>query len=87
VDLLSQAITAGNHVEIAKIAHMIRGSAGSYGYGSIADVAGHLEVIARSKSDLGLMIADCSELRALCAGVQMGVASFNKSRVSGGSQL
>lgn len=58
VAMVSDAFQNADFREIARLAHIIRGSAGSYGYAQVADVAGRIEVEANSTKDGSLLAHD-----------------------------
>jgi len=82
VSLLGESVRRGDFVEVGRLAHIIRGSSGSYGYESIAEVAGRIEVQAASSCDINTMARDVSELRALAEGVLRAVSSLPVRGVS-----
>ncbi|MES2262346.1 MAG: ATP-binding protein [Pseudomonadota bacterium] len=47
LDALQAALAAGQLEETARLAHMLKGSAGSFGYAGVSELAGGLEVAAR----------------------------------------
>ena len=80
--LLKASIAAGDFAEVVRLAHVIRGAAGSYGYGGIADVAGRIELQAGSIRDPFGIGRDAEELQRLAAGVLAGVASLPRGSIS-----
>lgn len=76
VAALRDALTAGDSIEACKIAHMIRGSAGSYGYPSIADVAGRVEIQASSGRNIAASLRDADDLAALSESVLVAIGSL-----------
>ncbi len=73
---LRTAVVSGDAVEACKIAHMIRGAAGSYGYPSVADVAGRVEIQASSGRDLAGSLGDVDELATLAAAIRLAIGSL-----------
>ena len=82
VALLGESVRHGDFVEAGRLAHIIRGSSGSYGYESIADVAGRIEIQAASSCDINAMARDVVELRGLAEGVLLAVSSLPVRGVS-----
>lgn len=82
VALICEALRRGDFTETGRLAHIIRGSSGSYGYGCIADVAGRLEIQASSSRDMVAMARDIAELRGLAEGVLLAVSSLPERGVS-----
>ncbi|MEY4631352.1 MAG: Hpt domain [Pseudomonadota bacterium] len=70
-------LSAGDFVELARLAHMVRGAAGSYGYSQIADLAGAVETGARAGTQASTITPLVSELAAMGAGVSAAVASID----------
>ncbi|NDE14640.1 Hpt domain-containing protein [bacterium] len=73
---LREAVVTGDAPEACKIAHMIRGAAGSYGYPSVADVAGRVEIRASSGRDLAASLSDVDELATLAAAIRVAIGSL-----------
>ncbi len=82
VALLGEAVRRADFVECGRLAHIIRGSSGSYGYGTVADVAGRIEIEAASSQDIVAMSRDVSELRALAKCVARAVSTLPVRGVS-----
>ena len=82
VTLIGESVRRGDFIEVGRLAHIIRGSAGSYGYESIAEVAARLEIQAASSCDINAMGRHVSELRALAEGVLLAVSSLPVRGVS-----
>lgn len=82
VSLLGESVRRGDFVEVGRLAHIIRGSSGSYGYESIAEVAGRIEIQAASSCNINALARDVSELRALAEGVLRAVSSLPVRGVS-----
>lgn len=76
VAALRAAVVDGDAVESNRIAHMIRGSAGSYGYPQVADVAGRIEVQAASGRGLEVVASDVDELASLADAIQLATGSL-----------
>jgi hypothetical protein len=82
VALIGESLRRGDYTETGRLAHIIRGSSGSYGYVCIADVAGRIEVQAASSQDMVAMSRDIAELRGLAEGVLLAVSSLPTRGVS-----
>jgi HPt (histidine-containing phosphotransfer) domain-containing protein len=85
IALMNVLLCGGDAVEVARIAHMIRGSAGSYGYAQVAQLAGQIETGARGGSrlaDIGPLIADLARMsegvNAAVAAMDTGTSDWNR---------
>jgi HPt (histidine-containing phosphotransfer) domain-containing protein len=63
---LEQAVAAADHRAVHNLAHMIKGSAGSYGFNSVTDAARNLDELAKGQGSLDSLTSSFNELRRLC---------------------
>lgn len=77
VSMLQDAIQSGDAREVARLAHIIRGSAGSYGYAQVAASAGIIEVEATSTLDFALMAHEAVQLDAFSKAILLSLDDFS----------
>lgn len=63
---------AGDFAELARLAHQIKGAAGSYGFASVTPAAERLEVAAGKREPEDLIREALDELVALCGRLRAG---------------
>ena len=85
VALINVMVGGGDAVEVARIAHMIRGAAGSYGYAQVAQLAGQIETGARGGSrltDVGPLVCELARMSegviAAVTAMDAGTSDWNR---------
>lgn len=71
----AQAYEAGDWERLQRLAHQLKGSAGSYGFDAVTPLAARLEAAVRDPSDEGEIGAATEELLALCGRLRAGEPS------------
>jgi CheY-like chemotaxis protein len=66
VQALEQAIRKSDTEQLSYLSHLLKGSAGSFGYNDITQAAGVVEDLTRSQADVAMLQRSANELLGLC---------------------
>jgi HPt (histidine-containing phosphotransfer) domain-containing protein len=69
---LEAQFQAGNWDELRRLAHQMKGAAGSYGFDTITQQAARLEAAAARRDSIADIELNLSELKQLCARMRTG---------------
>jgi len=73
ITMLQELLAASDWEELRRMAHQMKGAAGSYGFEAITPVAGAVEDSIRNEADEDSIRRAVDELLAMCARVRAGV--------------
>jgi histidine phosphotransfer protein HptB len=72
--MLEEQLSRGDLLEVGRLAHQLKGAAGSYGFDDVTPYAAKLEQIARAGESTDAAVAALNELIEICGRLRSGRA-------------
>jgi HPt (histidine-containing phosphotransfer) domain-containing protein len=72
---LAAALDGGDWALLGRLAHQIKGAAGSYGFGQLTPASAKLEKSCKSQDPEDAIQTACEDLLAMCAALRAGTPS------------